>query len=298
MDLGFEPQIREILELLSKRRRGNRMARRTILCSATMEERVEKLSGFALRRPITFQGQIVAADSTIPATHEQHAPPTQLTQSYVVAPAKLRFVALVALLRQVALAAPPRTLKADQGGNKVLVFMSCTAAVDFHWSALGGLRMGRSAKSGEADERDEDALASRSQLLLNVPVYRLHGNLDLPTRLASLKAFAGASGAAVLLCTSVAARGLDVPFVRCVIQYDLPTEVRRAVRVLADRAGRRRRVHPPRRSYGSRGPSGRGVGVPVADGIGVGALGRESHVRPGVGRAGRAPAGRRRRGPA
>jgi ATP-dependent RNA helicase DDX31/DBP7 len=69
-------------------------------------------------------------------------------------------------------------------------------------------------------------------LLPDVSIYRLHGSLPNSSRLAALKGFAGppAKGKAiqdtssVLFCTSVASRGLDLPLVRAVIQYDLPME--------------------------------------------------------------------------
>ena len=236
MDMGFEPQIRSIVELLDQRAQKiqslrtdvpQRQRRRAVLCSATMAGGVEKLAGEVLKEPTVLRGDTlpkdaendeVAVDQQI-----QHAPPTQLSQNYVTLPPKLRFVALVALLRQALL--PKSTLKKPPKGQgkKALVFLSCTDAVDFHWRALGGLQMGANAASEDTETKDQ--LASRSPLLPNIPVYRLHGNLDLATRLASLKAFTQANDTgAVLICTSVAARGLDVPFVKCVVQCDLPTE--------------------------------------------------------------------------
>ena len=72
----------------------------------------------------------------------------------------------------------------------------------------------------------------KSALLPDASIYRLHGSLPLQTRLASLKGFSSvptaktpnAPTSSILLCTSVASRGLDLPLVRAVIQYDLPTE--------------------------------------------------------------------------
>lgn len=212
MDMGFEPQIRDILTQLAKRKRLT-AKRRTILCSATMQESVEKLAGMALRKPKTLTAD---APSSSKEETTRHAPPAQLVQSFAIVPPKLRFVALVALLRR--LLSP---VKKGGENNKALVFVSCTAAVDVLWSAIGGLQMGRDEQEGK-----EDGLAQRSVILPGAAVYRLHGNLDLATRLASLKAFSTATGSAALICTSVAARGLDVPFVRSVVQYDLPTEVR------------------------------------------------------------------------
>ena len=270
MELGFEETIKGIMQGLDGRRRMAKQAvadgttnevggwdwehrRRTILCSATIREDVQKLAGTTLQNPLMIKA--IDADKkedllpkpelsvAAAATSETFTPPSQLSQKYVTVPLKLRLVALVALLR---------TLVAQvqsQQGAKIIVFLSCTDSVDFHWNLLAGASMdgGGDAEvdeaSGEGDSDAEDLTGSKVNpslekvestcaLLPNVNVFRLHGSLPNAARLAALKGFAGRKGknapaqntAAVLFCTSVAARGLDLPLVRAVIQYDLPTE--------------------------------------------------------------------------
>ena len=252
MDLGFEETIQGIIKALDGRRRLEIMAekemdevgggtmrwpfwgrgRRTVLCSATIDAKVERLSGTALRDPIVFRAlkekdaeakkeesgtdqssvydpnaiQMPVEDS------DKFTPPSQLSQKYVVVPTKLRLVALVALLRTF-------VSSAVDGGNKIIVFLSSTDAVDFHWKLLGGARM------DDSREEHNDGITLRSPLFKTATIQRLHGSLPLATRRASLAAFASPSECpAILLATSVASRGLDLPLVRAVIQYDLPTE--------------------------------------------------------------------------
>ncbi|GAA5861516.1 hypothetical protein JCM8547_008057 [Rhodosporidiobolus lusitaniae] len=337
MDLGFEEQMRGILEELKKREvasggpsstSSSPIRRRTILCSATASEGVDRLAALSagsdpastdseeppttpswpilgasasasirepVRRDLTALGATKrhapndGDEEAEPAAGEEEeqdeeakalalptgfTPPSQLQHHYLVVPPKLRFVALVALLRKLL-----RSQGASGGGKggKILVFMSCTEAVEFWWKALGGIEMGRGGgKAGEeggkpekrkqetieeqlekaeAKERGEDPdaaskavaeaakkkgekemLVSLHPLLPATPIYRLHGNLPLSTRLASLAAFSGSykieegkkkgetTEQGVLLCTSVAARGLDVRGVGSVVQVDAPTE--------------------------------------------------------------------------
>ncbi|SGY79156.1 BQ5605_C008g05058 [Microbotryum silenes-dioicae] len=284
MDLGFEEQMKGVLEELEKRSPAMAnpgQGRRTVLCSATASDGVDRLAGFmTLHNPATLKAVnkdhkgVVVAVPTPKSTMEgagqdgqslevaigndtktSFTPPTQLVHNYIVCPPKLRFVGLIALLRRLLIS--PKSSGKNGVGTKVLIFLSCTAAVDFYWEALGSMGMGLAASNSndseaqtnkpesakervEREKREAEEkrtkLASDSAVLPGVPIYRLHGNLELETRLNSLKAFAHKSvvqkgknkGAetenAVLLCTSVAARGLDVPFVSHVVQYDLPTE--------------------------------------------------------------------------
>ena len=53
-------------------------------------------------------------------------------------------------------------------------------------------------------------------------LFRLHGSLQQATRTSTLKAFAETTEAAVLICTDVASRGLDLPNIDLVIEYDPP----------------------------------------------------------------------------
>ncbi|KAG8681882.1 ATP-dependent RNA helicase dbp7 [Ceratobasidium sp. 394] len=273
MELGFEETLVGILKSLDSRRRMAEQAvsegilgqdvggwdwerrRRTVLCSATIREDVQKLAGTVLQQPIVVKatadvgdelrsGDKVEKGDGASSSAEKFTPPSQLSQKYVVVPLKQRLVALVALLRLL-LAQPQR----GRTGTRTIVFMSCTDSVDFHWRLLGDANMDDDQPSKEAgkghaaSDSDSDAegntadpkpdpVCMKSSLLPNTDIYRLHGSLPLPTRLASLKSFSGkdkgktpqSNSSAILFCTSVASRGLDLPLVRAVVQYDLPTE--------------------------------------------------------------------------
>lgn len=259
MDLGFEETIDGILKGLEGRRRLAKQAaeegkgaevggwdwerrRRTMLCSATMREDVQKLAGTALVDPLIIKAMEIdrEPDPTIGKLgippSEKFTPPSQLSQKYVVAPLKLRLVVLVALLR---------SLIAEGRATRVIVFLSCTDSVDFHWNLLTQAPMeggeGRAVmtdsdtESGDGEEhprsltndKKRDHGTGQCPFLPNTSIYRLHGSLPTQTRLSIVKNFAGTSEAttsSILLCTSVASRGLDLPLVRAVVQYDLPTE--------------------------------------------------------------------------
>ncbi|KAH9935525.1 P-loop containing nucleoside triphosphate hydrolase protein [Fomitopsis serialis] len=283
MELGFEESIQGILRSLEGRRKLAFQAvqegkstevggwdwerqRRTILCSATIREDVRKLAGTTLKNPIIIKATEADAnvfgsgdarqdiDSlAVAGKSQQFTPPSQLSQKYVVAPLKLRLVALVALLRSLLSSQSKR-------GTKIIVFLSCTDSVDFHWHLFGGTSMGREGDAEASSVSDEEEsegeakggadgashprkpaanagtqeLEARSPLLPGTSIFRLHGSLPLRTRLASLRGFSSGFSSkqprpdspvsSILLCTSVASRGLDLPLVRAVVQYDLPTE--------------------------------------------------------------------------
>ncbi|KAI6169474.1 DEAD-domain-containing protein [Pisolithus thermaeus] len=264
MELGFEKTIQGIIQGLDGRRRLATQAvkegkslevggwdweqrRRTILCSATIREDVQKLAGTALVNPI----MITAFDDKqrsernpsmgggTPAGSIKFTPPSQLAQKYVVTPLKLRLVTLVAVLRSIL--AQERTKE----GRKIIVFLSCTDSVDFHWKLLGGTSMGEGEVNNDNSESEGgnssgeekvkgsalagEEVAVRSPLLPHTLIFRLHGSLPTPMRLESLCGFSSTkekrpTTSSILLCTSVASRGLDLPLVRAVVQYDLPTE--------------------------------------------------------------------------
>ncbi|KAI0930488.1 hypothetical protein AcV5_007180 [Taiwanofungus camphoratus] len=277
MELGFEDTIQGILRGLDGRRKLAMQAveegkslevggwdwdrrRWTVLCSATIKEDVQKLAGTTLKDPVVIKalendipvGQANVADSNgdapVSVNPQKFTPPSQLSQKYVIVPLKLRLVTLIALLRSLLAQSP------GNRGTKIIVFLSCTDSVDFHWHLLGGTSMdddqeSPSSDSDEASEGDDvnpqkshrqksdsDAGAEKVQvkspLLPEASIFRLHGSLPLRTRLASLRGFSAVPSrkspttlsSSVLLCTSVASRGLDLPLVRAVVQYDLPTE--------------------------------------------------------------------------
>ena len=255
MELGFADTIKGILSCLEGSRKlasqaakgGQSMEvrdwdwsvrRRTILCSATISEDVQVLAGTALQNPVMIKAAEVdlpglATDATDGAVSDpKFTPPSQLLQKYIIVPLKLRLVTLIALLRYLL------SQSDNRGSFKIIVFLSCVDSVNFHWRLLGGSTLESDSDGSESsdDTVEQDlgeggSMEVHSPLLPDTSIFRLHGSLPLATRLSSLRAFSSSpksqgvgQRASVLLCTSVAARGLDLPRVRAVVQYDLPTE--------------------------------------------------------------------------
>lgn len=96
---------------------------------------------------------------------------------------------------------------------QIVVFFSTCDAVDFHYALLKEFHWSAHPKLE----------AGRKQPFVRCKTLCLHGNMEHDARRAAFQSF-NAEKSALLLCTDVAARGLDFPNVRCIIQYDSPGE--------------------------------------------------------------------------
>eukprot|EP00842_Homolaphlyctis_polyrhiza_P000625 jgi/Hompol1/1563/HPOL_001735-RA len=265
MHLGFEETLKDILKLLDAKceqglQTGTRVQipgwprdRQTVLCSATIESGVKKLAEHALVEPrfisarygkVMVHNEIPASlvvdrlrpkpESTDPSDHVTI--PKQLKQSYIVAPPKLRLVTLIALLRRIT---PP------ERGSKVIVFCATGDSVDWHFDALShALDHNVAADAGNDSDNETNNTLDLKQLKAGircnslfpaVRLYKLHGSLPQPQRQATFAGFCAASADlddgnsapnSILFCTDVAARGLDLPDVTHIVQYDPPSDVR------------------------------------------------------------------------
>ena len=198
----------------------NESGRQTILLSATLTQSVEKLAGLAMNHPVFVDAakenlEITGGDAT--DLNEDLIVPQSVTQSYIVTPPKLRMVTLSACIAGKC---------QSHGQHKILIFMATQDMVDYHTEILS------SVLTKPADEDDDD-----SDPLVDVEFFRLHGNMTQKERTDVFKTFRQANSG-VLLCTDVAARGLDMPKVDCVVQYTGPTSARDYVH----RIGRTARV--------------------------------------------------------
>ncbi|RMZ57417.1 hypothetical protein APUTEX25_004251 [Auxenochlorella protothecoides] len=133
-----------------------------------------------------------------PASPLPH-PSSPLTPRVSQVPCKLRFVALAAFLRA-RLAAP---------AARILVFLSTRDSVEFYHAVLHG-----AWQEAVGQLQSDDPLDA-------LPVLKLHGDMDQASRTKAFAAFMR-SPRGVLLCTDVAARGLDFPGVTATLQVDPP----------------------------------------------------------------------------
>lgn len=213
MDMGFDKTMTEVAELLgimtktgllgqAKRERHVRL----VLCSATMRDDTASFAGIPLTGPPTMVSPEVERKShqqakegsaaSAAVTAEFNAP-AHLQQKFIAAPTKLRLPALLGLLHSL--------LQAD---GKVVLFVLCCDTVDYLHALLGSA-----------------AVQSLLPGLGGISPFRLHGSLAQAERLATFRAFTAARGRSLLICTDVAARGLNLEAVSAIIQYDAPCDM-------------------------------------------------------------------------
>ncbi|PSN62025.1 ATP-dependent RNA helicase-like protein dbp7 [Corynespora cassiicola Philippines] len=249
MELGFEDEIQKILGNLNLRMRaqsGNRIPglpekRTTVLCSATMKMDVERLGQISLKDAVHIRPDPADAanDQTEDRGDEAFFAPAQLKQSYAVVAPKLRLVSLISMLK--------RSFARKGSVMKAIIFISCADSVDFHFDVLTSNLEETEKDEKEKKEKKEAAESTdkkdqkpkgatqsdptkltvthaESPLLSpkthQVTTYRLHGSLPQPVRTSTLAHFAKNKEPALLLATDVASRGLDLPNIDLVIEFD------------------------------------------------------------------------------
>ncbi|XP_037536747.1 probable ATP-dependent RNA helicase DDX31 [Nematolebias whitei] len=197
LDLGFEKDLTVILNNLN----STGPARQNVLLSATLTPGVTRLADVCLKDPVSIHVSgsasiaapaVVTSDPPPAGQSESFVVPEALKQFVVVVPSKLRLVCLAAFILD----------KCKFLDNKVIVFISSCEAVEFLHSLFAAVLSERPANQ-------------------ELRFLRLHGNMKQEERSEVFEEFSG-SQTGVLLCTDVAARGLDLPQVSWILQYTPP----------------------------------------------------------------------------
>ncbi|WWC87839.1 uncharacterized protein L201_002733 [Kwoniella dendrophila CBS 6074] len=183
--------------------------RRTHLFSATMTDAVEEIIGLGLRNPVRIVVNL-KDKKKIGEDQKERRTPTALQNTYLICRHAEKTLQLVRILQA--------EVKKNEAAKFVVFFSTC-AAVDYFYRIL-----------------------SRLQIMSSYHLTSLHGDLPPKVREKALSNFVNHSSSnlspAVLLCTDVAARGVDFPDIDVVIQYDPPTDPKS----FSHRAGRTARA--------------------------------------------------------
>ncbi|KAL3693013.1 hypothetical protein R1sor_006664 [Riccia sorocarpa] len=175
--------------------------RRTGLFSATQTQAVEELAKAGLRNPVRVEVRVETKASLAGTAPECPRTPAGLTTQYAVVEADRKLAQLVNFLL-------------EHASSKTIVYFMTCACVDYLGTVLPQLKM-----------------------LKTLSIISLHGKMKQSVREKALATFTE-QPASVLFCTDVAARGLDIPGVDWIIQYDPPQDPN----VFVHRVGRTARM--------------------------------------------------------
>lgn len=202
LDMGFTDALTEILGHLPKQRR-------TGLFSATQTQEVKALARAGLRNPAIVTVQVkhgstaaAAASSdgaaTASSSSSVQSTPLSLSNWYTMcqSPAD-KLSQLCAFLKE-----------REAQKHKCIVFALTCASVDIYAKLFSSQAV-----------RTAAGLPSPADF----PILPLHGQMDPKKRTGNYQKFVQ-SKSGVLLCTDVAARGIDVPDVDWIVQFDPPQD--------------------------------------------------------------------------
>ncbi|XP_024387826.1 DEAD-box ATP-dependent RNA helicase 18 isoform X1 [Physcomitrium patens] len=175
--------------------------RRTGLFSATQTEAVVELARAGLRNPVRVEVRTQAKAQAADTESFQSKTPSGLTLQYLICEGDEKPSQLVHFLCQ-------------HRQNKIILYFMTCACVDY-WAIM----------------------LPQLESLSGLQAVALHGKMKQAAREKALAMFSGMT-AGLLVCTDVAARGLDIPGVDWIIQYDPPQDPN----VFVHRVGRTARM--------------------------------------------------------
>ncbi|KAK7173093.1 hypothetical protein R3I93_003042 [Phoxinus phoxinus] len=218
LDLGFEKDLTLILNALN----APGLARQNVLLSATLTEGLSRLASISMKEPVSIHvsegsGETVEAcpQAAPQALSDSYVVPERLQQHVVVVPSKLHLVCLAAFILT--------KCKFEQR-QKLIVFISSCEAVEFLLTLFTAVLC-----------ENPNTTSTKRTSYLNF--YRLHGSMRQEERTEMFQEFSQCK-TGILLCTDVAARGLDLPQVTWIIQYNPPSSAAEYVH----RVGRTARI--------------------------------------------------------
>eukprot|EP00727_Mastigamoeba_balamuthi_P007946 m51a1_g3772 putative probable atp-dependent rna helicase ddx31 (561) ;mRNA; f:140777-142702 len=215
LDLGFEKDITTIIAAADRGQAQTHCQRCNVLVSATLTGEVRKLARISLRDPVHISPSGSADTITVESERATYEVPPTLRQHYVTVDMKMRLVTLAAFLKGAVV----------DSSSKVIVFFSSIASVEFHYCLFSHAKLTiKDAGEIVAEKQAGKRVAPRPLLLADVPIFKLHGNLSQIDRSSVYQKFCEVPKG-VIFCTDVAARGIDLPNVDWIVQYDPPGEV-------------------------------------------------------------------------
>lgn len=165
--------------------------RQTILLSATLSKGVTELAEFAMKDHVFVD----ALDSV--ENNNGLLIPETVNQQYLITRVKERLFTLSALL-----------ISMCKNNSKVFVFMASGHMVDFHYQLFTECllkipKSKRKLKSGGVvilDDGGEDEDSDDEEIVLDMPIFKLHGSMDQQQRKQVFQGFRSCQKG-VLLCT-------------------------------------------------------------------------------------------------
>lgn len=251
LDMGFQKDVLKLVEIIDSssnseydpialmKSRGKKIIfddeqnnagafrnkdRQTILLSATLTSNVKDLASFTMKDFIYIDPLNSDPNVDINSLPEQAdcaaaVVPESVKQMFVVTDVKTRLVVLSAFI----------VSKAQESNCKIFVFMASKQMVEYHELLFKKCLKNRPTKEGKfgnimisMDEDDTDSDEEEEQVL-DLEFFKLHGSMDQKERVSVFKAFRAVKKG-VLLCTDVAARGVDIPHADYVVQYSGPLQ--------------------------------------------------------------------------
>uniref|UniRef100_A0A8C2KJE0 ATP-dependent RNA helicase n=1 Tax=Cyprinus carpio TaxID=7962 RepID=A0A8C2KJE0_CYPCA len=195
LDLGFEKDLTVILNALN----ATGLARQNVLLSATLTEGLSRLASISMKEPVTIhvsegsEETVEAYPQAAPqALSDSYVVPERLQQHVVVVPSKLHLVCLAAFILA--------KCKFEQR-QKLIVFISSCEAVEFLLTLFTAILC------------EKPSTTSTKHTSASLNFYRLHGNMRQEVR---------HYVSSPVIMIDVAARGLDLPQVTWIVQYNPP----------------------------------------------------------------------------